>query len=517
MSKPFSFGKIDVGLTAGGKAPDAQVREPGGPFRVAILGDFSGRGSRGVVETSPGLAGRKPIAVDRDNFDAVMARLDVELRLSAGADAGAVTLGFKELDDFRPERLVARLGMFEKLRILRRKLQNSSTFAEAAEEVRGWAQLRAEPAPAPPPASKPPASSGALLEQMLGETGSVERSTRGPAELDLDSYLRALVAPYAVARADPRQAELTAAVDEATAGVLRAVLHHPTLKSLEAAWRSLFFLVRRLDTDTDLKLYLLDITRDELAADLTGSEDLAQTGTYRLLVEQTVGRPGGHPWAVLLGNYRFGPTRADVELLGRLARVAAQAGAPFLAEATPQTVGCTSFAQTPDPDDWQAVPNPEEQEAWQALRRLPEARALGLVLPRFLLRLPYGRDTDPVEGMTFEEMPGNPDHEAYLWGNPAVVCTYLLAEAFSRQGWAFRPGIVQDVDGLPVHIREQDGEAEATPCAEAYLGHRAASRIADRGIMPLLSIQGQGAVRLDSFRSVAEPTAPLAGRWQSAH
>jgi type VI secretion system protein ImpC len=518
MSKSFSFGKIDVGLTAGGTAPQAQPREPGGTFRVAILGDFTGRASRGVLESGAGLASRKAVFIDRDNFDEVMARLGIALQVSMPADAGGpVTLGFKELDDFRPERIVPRLGIFEKLRTTRRKLQNQSTFAEAADEVRKWARPQATPEspPSQPTPAAPPPTGSALLEQILGDTSTVQRPTRGPAELDLDSYLRAIVAPYAVAKADPRQAEFLAAVDEAMAGLLRAVLHHPTFQGLEAAWRSLYLLVRRLDTDTDLKLHVLDISRDELAADLTGADDLSQTGTYRLLVEQTVGRPGGQPWAVLQGNYRFGPTRPDVELLGRLAKLAAGAGAPFLTEATPETVGCTSFAQTPDPDDWQAPADLEGQEAWQALRRLPEARSLGLALPRFLLRAPYGKDTDPTEGMTFEELSPESGHEAYLWGNPAALCTYLLAQAFSQQGWGFRPGIFRDVDGLPLHVREQDGESEAMPCAEAYLSHRAGGRIADQGVMALLSIQGRDAVRLDGFRSVAEPTAPLAGRWQS--
>src|SRR5262249_51016732 len=157
---------------------------------------------------------------------------------------------------------------------------------------------------------------------------------------------------------------------------------------LEAAWRCLFFLVRRLDTDGQLKLFLLDVSRDELTEDLGAVDDLGSAGIHRLLVEQTVGIPGATPWGLLVGNYTFGPDLADVELAGRLAKVARQAGSPLLAGASPAILGCPSLAATPDPDDWSRDAREETQETWQALRQLAEARYLGLALPRFLLRLP---------------------------------------------------------------------------------------------------------------------------------
>src|SRR5262249_42515718 len=152
-------------------------------------------------------------------------------------------------------------------------------------------------------------------------------------------------------------------------------------------------------------------------------------------------------------------------------------------------------------------------EAWAAVRRLAEAPYLGLALPRFLLRLPYGEDTAPTEQFRFEEMPEGSSHEAYLWGHPALLCVCLMAQAFSQFGWGFRPGILDEVDGLPVHVYHTAGEGRAKPCAEVVLSERAIERMLRKGLMPLLSLPGRDAVRVVRFQSLADPPTPLAGRW----
>jgi type VI secretion system protein ImpC len=505
----FSFGSIKLGTRAGEAAPATPSEET--PFRIAILGDFSGKGTRRGRAPDTKVSGLRPIPIDRDNFEAAMARLGVELTLSAGDAGQPISLRFKELDDFRPERVYAQVSAFDTLRETRRKLSNPATFAAAAQELRGLAKPEPAPPSAPSAAAAAPLPTGeALLDAVLGATPQRrdEPSGGGP---DLTAFLRKAVAGHVI-REDPRQAELLDVVDRATSGLMRALLHHPDFQALESLWRGLYFLVRRLDTDAQLKLFLIDVSQAELVADLATAEDLASTGIYRLLVEQTVGTPGAPPWAVLVGHYSFDPSVADVELLGRISLVAQRAGAPFLAAASPSVLGCKSFGQTPDPDDWQPL-SAESAGAWGVLQSLPSATYLGLVAPRFLLRLPYGKQTDPVEAFEFEEMPGGNAHEAYLWGNPAIAAAHLLGEAFSRRGWDMRPGMVQDIDNVPAHIYEADGESEMKPCAEVLLTRRALDRFAERGLMPLLSVQGRDSVQLGAFRSLSAAQPGLAGRW----
>jgi type VI secretion system protein ImpC len=502
---PHTFGAPEIHLV-GSMEKTARTPKPETPFRVALLGDFSGRANRGVCDPGDGIAKRRVWAVDRDTLDEVMARLGVEVRLPMGKGAPPLSLHFRELDDFHPDRLFGRVELLVKLGETRRKLSDPGASAAAAADS---GRKGSQPSP-----STANLVSGNLLDQVVEETEGAPSGPRPAADSpEWDAFLGKIVRPHLVPRDDRRNAEAIAAVDEAAAGLVRAILYHPDIQALESAWRAVRFLASRLETGEMLKLCLIDVTRDELAADLASAEKLRATGTYRLLVEQTVETPGAEAWAVLAGNYSFGPSREDAELLGRLARITTQAGAPFLAAAHPRLLGCASLTETPDPDDWGLEGDHGDQEAWQALRALPESAYLGLALPRFLLRLPYGRDTDPIEAFGFEEMPGEPVHAHYLWGNPALACACLLGQEFSESGWALRPGIVQEIGVLPIHVYRSGEERKATPCAEVVLTERAVEAILERGIMPLISFKGRDTVRLARFQSMADPPTRLAGRW----
>jgi type VI secretion system protein ImpC len=306
---------------------------------------------------------------------------------------------------------------------------------------------------------------------------------------------------------------LVEVVDEVAAARMRAILHHPVFQALESAWRAVALLVRRLDTDGGLKLFLLDLRRDDLAEDLKAT-DLIQSRAARVLVGPRE-TPGGVPWAVLVGNYTFGPTLADGARLARLAHLARAAGAPLLASADPALVGCRSLAATPDPENWKQMPDPNGIETWQALRRIPATAYLGLALPRFLLRQPYGKEGSLSEEFPFEEMIEESTHEDYLWGNPAFACALLLGKAYERRGWRLRPGEMDEIEGLPTWVREVEGDRSLLPCAEVLLRDRAANVLMDHGLIPVQSVQGTDTIRVPQFVSLAQPTRGLAGRWKN--
>jgi type VI secretion system protein ImpC len=329
------------------------------------------------------------------------------------------------------------------------------------------------------------------------------------------SFLQSIVSPYAVPKEHPMAQELCAQVDAAMSQIMRTVLHAPAFQVLEAAWRGLSFVVDRLETDSQLQLYLLDLPKSELAADLLTRNDLQSTALYRLLVHEAVRTPGAHPWAVVGGVYTFDRTTEDVAMLERIASVCKEAGAPFLAAASPGIVGCPSFGTAPDPDDWKTAATQErEQECWDHLRHVPEAAYVGLALPRFLLRLPYGQKTEPISAFTFEEMVGVPNHEDYCWGNPMFTCLVLLGQAFSESGWEMNPGSIKDIEGLPLHVYQDDsGESTVKPCAEAWFTEQAAECVLDTGLIPLISYKHQDRIRLVRLQSLALPEKQLHGRW----
>jgi type VI secretion system protein ImpC len=423
----------------------AEPVEPDQPFRILVAGNFSGGAGKN----------RRVIEIDRDNFEAVLDRLAPELTLPCGG--GDVKVRFRELDDFHPDRLFQNLEPFRKLRELREGLEDGSI------------------APPPPPSSgggssSGPARSGAdLLSDMMGEARAAAPARRS----DWDQMLRDIVAPYAAPGENPRRKEMVAQTDRAIAGEMRALVHHPKFQALEAAWRGMHFLVKRLETGENLRIFLVDLPLAELNAE----------NLRRSVAEES--------WGVMAGLYYFEPRHQD--LLREISFVARLAGGPFIGGLGLEEVGLG--------------------KAFAELRESPHARWIGLAMPRFLLRLPYGKNGTATEAFAFEELVTSQEHERYLWGHPAIACAYLLGEAFTRYGWTMRPNSVRDIDGLPAHVYEKDGESQLKPCAEVLLTDEAAELLLDSGVMPLASMKNADRVRLVRFQSVAHPVAPLAGRW----
>jgi len=485
MTRTMSSVNIDVGL--GTEDEPVLGRSPDDPFRIVLVGDFGGRASR----HEPRLL-RDPLLVDPDNFDELMERLGAGLELSGGGMD--ISPRFRGLDDFHPDHLYATLPVFQTLRQARAELANPATFRAAT--TSRPASPPPPPLPSPPPAK---ALSGSLLDQILEETA--EPAAPAPPALDRDAswndVIGRIVRPHLQPKADARQQEAVAQVDAAAGALLRAILSHPQFQALEAAWRSVFFLLQRLETGVELKLYLLDITREELLEAARSGHPLTRDG-----------------WSAAACLHSFVPTEGDCAALAGLASLARQAGGPIFAGMDPLLMGCESMAATPDADDWQKPLAQASLRAWQHLRRLPDARWLGLAMPRMLLRLPYGAATSAAESFDFEEMPQPPTHEAYLWGSPAVACVCLLGQAFRARGWQMHPGLRNMIDGLPAHTYRVDGEPRMTPPGETWLTDRIADKILDQGVMPLASSKSGDTILLVRSQSIADPVRALAGPWE---
>ncbi len=518
MVKLITFGKLDFELVSSLERFRG-LPDPETPFRILIMGDFSGRANRGIFDPCAALAQRRILLVDRDNLDEVMEKLGVEILLPlAGELEPPVAVRFAELEDFHPDRIFEHLALFKEIKETRKKLSDPASFAKAAAELQK--KECKSPSPANPEGMEESLggltqqTTADLLDQILdGSNGGGPPSAPNRHTSDWDNFLKQIVQPHLVPDVEQLQDEILAAVDIATGDMMRAILHYPAFQELEAAWRGLHFLISRTETDDRLQLYLLDISREELAADLGSSDDLAATGTYSILVEQTVETPGAEPWALLAGNYTFGDNREEAEMLGRMAKIAGVAGAPFIAAADEKLPGSELLAKTVDPARCKHQEDAEDSRVWETLRNQPEVSFIGLAMPRFLLRLPYGEETDPIERFEFEEMDTRPEHDHYLWGNPSFACACLLAQSFSSYGWELTPGIIQDIEDLPLHVYREQGESKTKPCAEFLLTEAAAEAIIEKGVMPLVSFMNRDTVRLARFQSVADPPTSLAGRW----
>jgi type VI secretion system ImpB/VipA family protein len=475
---------------------------PGTKFRLALLGDFSGRANAGQMETGEALARRKPIKIDVDTLDDVLARMKLSLTLSLDGDEAVVSVPIASMDDFHPDQIVENVELFSSLRDLRRNLGTKAGFDRAAKEVLSWSGESALP-PLPRKAAGSSVATDRKLSDFARLTG--RPSSADAAEQSVEALMRRLVGPLVQPEKDARADRLIARVDEALSLSMRRILHHPDFQAAEAMWRGLEFLVRRIETGARMEIVLYDVSAEELSADIAASDRLETSGLYGMLVEQPALDAHQGALSAVIGLYTFELMPPHADLLGRIAQVAGTAGAPFIAGIGPDPLKIPIHDQ-----------HPLTKEAWEALRALPAAAYLGLAAPRFLLRMPYGRKSDPIDAFTFEEFTRQGGLSGMLWGHPALIPALLLAETFGQQGTKMKLGSVMGVGDMAYYVyTDPDGDQIALPCTERLYTERQAVVVANYGVMPLLSLRGRPELRLGGFSSVLG--SPLAGFWAPAN
>lgn len=496
-------GRMEFGMSFGA-APQggAARRDDESPFRVLVIADLGG-------DPAVPLAQRKPLKLDIDNFDQVLAR--VAPRRTLQLEGQAVTVSFREYDDFHPDALYRRIGAFATLQQLRDAAQDPRQAHQVA------VALGLSPADAAPPAAPAePAAAGAddMMERLLGRKAAPGPAAAAPAAgFDMEAWIRAAVSPNIVPDPTHEQRVVGLALESALGELMRRVLHDPGLQALEANWRSLDRLVREADWGETLQLLVLDASRAEIEADLAAAaDDLGRSALYRVLCGPATLPPDGQPWSFIASDLMLGADEADVRLLAVLGAMAAKAGAPWVAGARPAAIGSTGGAQWGEPAAWAEASDPR-LALWQALRRSAVAPWIGLAGPRILMRLPYGRQTDPISAFAFEELPADRPHEAYLWGPSGLALALLAARAFQEDGWELRLESQLHLNDLPSHVVQVDGESQQKPGAEWLISEPAGEAVLERGVMPLMSYRNRDAVRLLRWQSIASPAQALQGAW----
>ena len=485
-------------------------------FSIAMMGNFSGRQDSGEISN---IGDRNFIAIDRYNYDEVFASMALRLTLSLDQDSNStVEVTLSSLKDFHPDKLYKNVEVFGQLRDLRGRLNNPETFKQAVEELGGFdedeeveAVVVDESQPQAIEQTPVEASGGSFLDSILEETESrsddnddISKSS-GLAEKGsksmVDGFIRKLVADkQGVISRDSRQDEMVAAIDEAITLQMRSLLHHPQFQALESTWRAVHFMVKRIRNDKQLKLYLLDVSRYELASDLD-ADDVTQSQLYKLCCDTSM---GDVDWNLIVGDYRFGADIDDILMLSQLGVIAQQAGAKFIAAADENLVGCNTFAETSNANKWLTEIEPPVEEAWEMLRKSPVAKNISLALPRFILREPYGSKSASVKSFSFEEMSQPPRHEDYLWGNPAFLKAEQIARSFLKSGWEMQYANVMNTEDLPIHYYPDAGSTVVKPCAEIPLTDTGASKMVAQGLIPLWSVKGSDRIHSGDFHSIAE-------------
>lgn len=304
---------------------------------------------------------------------------------------------------------------------------------------------------------------------------------------------------------------LIAEIDKKLTDQVNEILHHPDFQQLESAWRGLHYLVNNTETDENLKIRVMNISKKDMSKTLRKFKGTAwdQSPIFKKIYEEEFGQLGGEPYGTLVADYHFDHSPPDVELLGEMAKIAASAHAPLITGAKPSLFQMDSWTELANPRDLTKIFQTAEYAAWKSLRESEDSKYVGLAMPRFLGRLPYGAKTDPVEAFAFEEDTDGTDHEAYSWVNAAYGMALNINRSFKEYGWCSRIRGVESggvVDGLPSHtFPSDDGGVDQKCPTEIAISDRREAELAKNGMMPLIHRKNTDVAAFIGAQSLHKP------------
>jgi type VI secretion system protein ImpC len=285
---------------------------------------------------------------------------------------------------------------------------------------------------------------------------------------------------------------LIAELDKKLSEQVNLILHNPEFQALESAWRGLHYLVNNTETDETLKIRVMNISKNEMHKTLKKFKGTAwdQSPIFKKLYEEEYGQFGGEPYGTLIADYYFDNSAPDVELLAQMAQISAAAHAPLITAADPGVMLMESWQELANPRDLTKIFQTPEHAAWRSFRESEDSRYVGLAMPRFLSRAPYGAKTNPVEEFDFEEDTSGSDSKKFTWSNAAYAMAVNINRSFKNYGWCSQIRGIESggaVEGLPVHtFPTDDGGVDMTCPTEIAISDRREAELAKNGFMPLV-------------------------------
>ena len=301
------------------------------------------------------------------------------------------------------------------------------------------------------------------------------------------------------------------AIDKKLSEQINLILHHEDFQKLESAWRGLHHLVSNTETDEKLRIRVMDVSKEELRRTLRRYKGIGwdQSPLFKRLYEEEYGQLGGEPYGCLVADYYFDHTPPDVELLASMAKISAAAHAPFIAGASPSVLQMNSWQELANPRDLSKIFQNLEYAPWNSLRNSEDARYVGLAMPRFLSRLPYGIKTNPVDAFDFEEDTDGADHRKYVWSNAAYAMAVNINRSFKQYGWCTLIRGVESggvVENLPCHtFPTDDGGIDMKCPTEIAISDRREAELSKNGFISLVHRKNTNYAAFIGAQSLQKP------------
>ncbi|MFZ1873981.1 MAG: type VI secretion system contractile sheath large subunit [Chania sp.] len=299
-----------------------------------------------------------------------------------------------------------------------------------------------------------------------------------------------------------------AELDQMISRQLDVVLHHPEFQKVESAWRGLKQLVDGTDFRQNVKIEVLDISKEDLRQDFEDSPEIIQSGMYRHAYIQEYDTPGGEPIGAVISNYEFDAGPQDIALLRNISKVSASAHMPFIGAVGPAFFGKSSMEEVAAIKDIGNYFDRAEYIKWKSFRDTDDARYIGLTMPRVLGRLPYGPDTVPVRSFNYVEEVKGPDHEKYLWTNASFAFAANMVKSFIKNGWCVQirgPQAGGAVTDLPIHLYDLGTGNQVKIPSEVMIPETREFEFANLGFIPLSYYKNRDYACFFSANSTQKP------------
>ncbi|MBA3813702.1 MAG: type VI secretion system contractile sheath large subunit [Alphaproteobacteria bacterium] len=278
-------------------------------------------------------------------------------------------------------------------------------------------------------------------------------------------------------------------VDQSLSLQMDQIIQHPSFQKFEGSWRGLHNLVMAAETGERLKIKLWVVTKQELMDDLERAVEFDQSQFFKKVYEEQYGTFGGTPFSCLVGDFEFGRGPQDVELAMQISSVAACAHTPFITAASADMFNFDSFTEMSGPRDLSKLFDGTDTIKWRSFRATEDSRYFVLTLPHVLMRLPYGKETNPVVGFNYEESVDGMDNSKFCWGNAAYPMAQNIATAFALYGWT---AAIRGVEGgglvtnLPAYtFKTSDGDLSVKCPTEVAITDRREKELSDLGFLAL--------------------------------
>ncbi|MFH2041770.1 MAG: type VI secretion system contractile sheath large subunit, partial [Acidobacteriota bacterium] len=301
--------------------------------------------------------------------------------------------------------------------------------------------------------------------------------------------------------------DMISEIDQKLSAQVDAVLHDSEFKKLESAWRSLKFFIDRTDFRENNKVEILNVSKGQLLDDFEDAPEVTKSGLYRTAYTAEYGQFGGQPYGMIVGNYEFGPGSQDIKLMQHVASVASMAHAPFIAAAGSEMFGLSDFSGLPNLKDLKSIFEGPQYIKWRSFRESEDSRNVALTLPHFLLRLPYGPETQPTKRFNYKEDVSD-GNDSFLWGNAAFAFASRVTDSFAKYRWCANiigpqgGGAVAD---LPVYQYEAMGQLQTKIPTEILISERREFELAEEGFISLSMRKGSDNAAFFSANSVQKP------------